>query len=116
MTFLFLDQDFPAWQNWFDRASRSFIYRPWPYLILAIAGFVLSVYWLFRNSLSQQRSFILILTLSGLMSSLPLFVFTPAADYRYVLWLVCSSLLATIVLVIEISNRKYTADEAAGRS
>ena len=116
LTFRSLDQTFPAWRNWFDRASRSFVYRPWPYLILAIAGFALSIFWLFRNTLNQNRAFILILTSSGLMSSLPLFVFTPAADYRYVLWLVCSSLLATIVFVIDISTRRRIANEAAARS
>lgn len=114
LTFPFLDQAFPTWWNWFDRASRSFIYRPWPYLILAITGFILSAFWLFLNTLNENRAFILILTSSGLMSSLPLFVFTPAADYRYILWLVCSSLLATIVFVIDALSRRYNESEAAG--
>lgn len=114
LEFRFLDRVFPSWQIWFDRASRSLIYRPWPYLILAMAGFAVSCFWIFRNAFNPARAFILILTSSGLLMTLPLFVFTPAADYRYVLWLVCSSFLATILFVIDVLRGRYAATKAEG--
>jgi hypothetical protein len=80
-----------------------------------LAGFGIGCFWLFRNALNTERVFILVLTSSGLMTSLPLAVFSPAADYRYVLWLVCSSLLATILFVIDALRGRYAAMQAQGR-
>lgn len=114
--FRFLDQVFPTWRNWFDRASRTPIYRPWPYLIIAMTGFFVSCFWVLRNALNPKRAVILILTSSGLLMTLPLSVFTPAADYRYVLWLVCSSLLATILAATDVVAARTTKPEAHSRS
>jgi hypothetical protein len=115
LEFRFLNQVFPKWEIWFDRASRSFIYRPWPYLLLAVAGFAIGCFWTFRNALSPDRAFILILTSSGLMMTLPLSVFTPAADYRYVLWLVCSSLLAAVLFALDVLRGYFATTEARKR-
>lgn len=75
------------------------IYRFFPYFIILAALSVWLVVKYFRRKvlISSERDALLV-AISGLAICIPLFVLAPAADYRFILWPITSSMLALIIV------------------
>jgi hypothetical protein len=90
----------------FRRLSKAYIYRPWLYLVLGTGAFLMSSFYLLarvrarREASHHAATVVATLSLSGLASVVPLFVFAPAADYRYNIWLIMSVMMILLVLII----------------
>lgn len=92
-------------QGWFIDAfwcvSRLMLYPAVVYLFLSSILFVgLVIRWALEGSLPSLLWTAFWLTASGLVMTLPLFVIAPAADYRFIIWLVASTVLATVLVVV----------------
>ena len=68
--------------------SHTWLFRPWLYLALTLALLVMAL----------RRPLVLALLLSGLGIELSLFFLAHSADYRYSHWMICTTLLAAILL------------------
>ena len=58
------------------------------------------------RAIKELEELSLTTSLSGLTMELPLFVFAPACDYRYSLWVVCSALLSLLLMIASRYSRK----------
>jgi hypothetical protein len=72
----------------FKRVGRSWLFRPWLYLALAVALLV-----------RARDRVVVALLASGILSELALFVAAPTPDFRYSLWLVIATLIAAMILL-----------------
>lgn len=82
----------------FDWLGNSIIYRVWFYIILGLI-LIRKVFKNWRNRSATNDDFMgLMLVLSGWLIVFPLLFLGPAADFRYNIWLIYSTLLAWLVL------------------
>lgn len=75
-------------------ASGTFIYTPWFWLVLLSINFIISLFLIRKN---YNFLFIILLTSSGLFSGIPLFLVSPAADFRYFYWTAISGAFSTLL-------------------
>src|SRR3954464_754997 len=73
----------------FDVLSNTFIYRPWIYLLLAMAVVAAGVRR--RQPAGLEAALV---AASGVAHELPLFFLAPASDYRYSHYMIYASLLS----------------------
>lgn len=73
-----------GWNAFVDLLARTPLFKPWLFLIAAIAAIVLT----------RRERLLRNLALSGLVYELALFVFAPVAEYRFSHWLVVTSTIA----------------------
>jgi hypothetical protein len=90
-----------SWQDWAQRrvynvAKKTPLFRPWMYLVLALIllGFC------------RGHRDVLVLLLSGIGLESSLFLLAPTPDYRYSHWLVTTTLMAVIMLVVRRAKRE----------
>jgi len=97
---LHLPADSFALQRWMERkatwvAKKTPLFRPWVYLVIALV--------LLAFTRGQRDVFALLLSGMGLEAGLLLLAPTP--DYRYSHWLVISTVLSIILLVVRRARR-----------
>lgn len=90
------------------------IWRPWPYLVfeLALVG-AIALRRLRRQPIAPLHAVAAMTALSGIALFLPLVVIAPAADYRYVVWVVASGMLSLVLL---LAARNKRTEASAGTS
>ncbi len=81
--------------------AKTPLFRPWLYLLLALVAI-----WLARKNVILRS-----LVISGLVLEATMFVFAPAAEYRYSHWLVTTT---TIVLAALLVARRFPAEPRDG--
>jgi len=86
--------------NIFDTFTSSIIYRAWLYTLLAIIVLLISVRRVLNRDDPKGRCELAIaVSLSGLVNTASLFFIATAADFRYMVWSLCSALIATLILL-----------------
>lgn len=92
----------------FAIAARSPFYETWLYAaFLLVLTPIFLVMLLRRRGLDQWGLAVFMLALSGAATWLPLFFFSPAPDFRYMLWPVMASCLGVSVLVAGRAGPAY---------
>ncbi|MBA3502869.1 MAG: hypothetical protein H0T65_21075, partial [Deltaproteobacteria bacterium] len=71
--------------------SHTWLFRPWLYLFLTLALLVLA----------RRHAVAMALLLSGLGIEMSLFFLAHSSDYRYSHWMICTTILAAILLFAE---------------
>jgi hypothetical protein len=101
LKFLTLDQRW-NWVATFNAIADWPLYRPWPYALISVAIVaILCLRHIQGHRLSDFQLAALFVVSSGLAMTLPLFVLAPATDYRYVVWLIAATVIATILLAAD---------------
>jgi hypothetical protein len=101
LKFLTLDQRW-NWIATFNAIADWPLYRPWPYALISVAIVaILCLRPIQGHRLSDFQLAALFVASSGLAMTLPLFVLAPATDYRYVVWLIAATVIATILLAAD---------------
>lgn len=79
--------------QWLTYSTGTLVYKGWFYLAILVAVMVFALFGLSRKNIFEKRLQVW-LGLSGLLYVLPLFLIAPAADFRYILWMVaCSAVM-----------------------
>lgn len=76
---------------------KIWIYLAFYFILMSYSCFLL----LFMGTSSFNLSLACIVAFSGLTMELPLFIFAPAADYRYSIWAVCSAILSLFMVAAD---------------
>jgi len=84
------------WKHSFDKITHLFIYRPIIYLILSSIVFLYATSRLLRNFSNFKWFLSSTTSLSGIMMTAALFILSPAADYRYALWMIATAILSSL--------------------
>lgn len=88
------------WRAAFDYLSHLYIYKPIIYLVLSFFIFFYSSYKWIRKTESFKWFAIVMISGSGLSMTLSLFVFSPAADYRYSIWMIVTTIASVLGAVL----------------
>jgi hypothetical protein len=97
----------------FLMAAKLPIYRPWFTYALAMVGLVYLARRARREALTPPGQVAGALFLSAFMLVLPLFLFTPTADFRYNLWAVMATMMGSTILVVERLSAMRPASASA---
>lgn len=84
------------WKHSFDQITHLFIYRPIIYLVLSSIVFLYATFQLLKNFSNFKWFFSSTTSLSGIMMTSALFILSPAADYRYALWMIATAILSSL--------------------
>jgi hypothetical protein len=100
------------WIKVFTYLTKFKFYKPWLYFGLEI----LIIAWMLAcaalGRLTEIRVLASVVAFSGFIGTASLFVIAPAADYRYVIWLISSCVISVLLLVIDaIGGRKDKNNE-----
>lgn len=87
------------WQRSFDQITHLIIYRPIVYLLLSGAIFIYSTSRFLKKLGNFKWFFSGTISLSGIMMTLALFFLTPAADYRYALWMIATAIISLLCAI-----------------
>ena len=86
--------------RFFNTASKTVFYRPWIYFLLSGVVLVAACIRLVaRKGRSQANALAAVVSVSGLLTVLALFIVATAADYRYITWMIMASLMSFMILV-----------------
>jgi hypothetical protein len=81
-------------------ATRTLLYEPWLYLLLALAALAVSV-----ATPGAEARLARALASSGLLSVIHLPVTAPSIDFRYSIWLIAAGLIAWLLLARALGTR-----------
>lgn len=106
------DAELSGWIARFDRASKSLLYRPWIYALLAVVVFVWGGLRLVRRRGAFSLNLIAVaVAASGLANVAALTFLATAADYRYITWLLMAALTSAVILAAGLwDGRSATVD------
>lgn len=88
---------------------RTPLYKGWFYFLLSCMIISVLLFYKKGRLLKQNKQiyFAWLISLSGLLYVLPLIIIAPSCEFRYIIWLVCSSIWSLIIVVKEIQSTKY---------
>lgn len=93
------------WRATFDIFTHSVVYRPIVYLILSFAIVAYSFFRWVGNYNSFKWFAVTAISCSGLAMTLPLFFLAPAADYRYTIWLITTTIVSLLCSIFLTEQR-----------
>src|SRR5262245_61346782 len=104
---------YKAFHRWLEEASRTVLFEPWLYLLLAVAALFGSV----ATPGAEVRLARAVVS-SGLLSVSHLPVTAPSTDFRYSIWLIAAALIGWLLLVRswQPDSRERTEDTPPWRS
>ncbi len=83
----------------FNWASSTLFYRAWIYVIISIGVFIFSCYKIIKNHENKNINILIaVISLSGIVNVASLFVIATAADFRYIIWTIFSSIISLLIL------------------
>jgi hypothetical protein len=93
------------WLSALVRIQGTVLFRPWAYLLIALA----------LLPLCRRSPLALALLLSGIAYELSLLVVAPSADYRYSHWMIVCTITATVLAFVgRYRTRRHAVGEASG--
>ncbi|MBV2143777.1 hypothetical protein KUG47_09735 [Falsochrobactrum sp. TDYN1] len=99
------------WRWFFDTLSHLFIYKPILYLALSCILAIYSAFKLARDVRSFKWFATCTMSSSGIMMTISLFFLSPAADYRYAIWMITTTVLSLLLVIFLPNNEKTEQKE-----
>lgn len=98
------------WRAFFDGVTHSVVYRPILYLMLSI-GIMLYSFFRWKENYNSFKWFsVTAISCSGLSMTFPLFFLAPAADYRYTIWMITTTIISLLISFLLV-ERKHAAND-----
>ncbi|WP_277593951.1 hypothetical protein [Pseudomonas chlororaphis] len=105
------NEEMASYFRLFDTVSKSFLYRPWLYFLLSVGVCILAGFRLIKGRGNKFRNLLsATVAASGLASTASLFVIATAADYRYIIWMIMSALLSSVILASDYMHGRKLAE------
>jgi hypothetical protein len=91
----------------FATLAASPVYRVWSYVLLGLGVFLVASFRLVRRWGTLRGNLLAAtVSLSGLVNAASLFFIATAADFRYMIWSIFSAIIAMVILLADLRNKR----------
>ncbi|WP_411703743.1 hypothetical protein [Edaphovirga cremea] len=91
----------------FATLAASPVYRVWSYVLLGLGVFLVASFRLVRRWGTLRGNLLAAtVSLSGLANAASLFFIATAADFRYMIWSIFSAIIAMVILLADLRNKR----------